>query len=621
MFKDDRMMSMLTFVMVMLVLGTVIQRSDLVERFLGDGPAKLELRSDEMIVRANELTAIDVLGNDSGVTSGDRDRLQITQQPACGRVFVREGKAHYLPAERCAGPQRFRYAVSGREGPDGEVIAVVRLDDPAQSKVTADAQRDFTAPAPGATRPAILRGGADPSVLADQAESAAAVSAAPTVPRPQAGQAAGLATPSGVPARAGDTNLALDGAGPAPRIADPGAGLGPGAPIPESAAPPVAPDQTAGAGPAPGADSAPAVTEGPQASAGAAAPPTGTGMGANLSGGGSPDSGSGVTVQRPTDGQDGGVARAAPATIGAAAAPGPDTDPPMAALQPLLQGSAPTPAGLAPVDTTPPPPLADPLSGGAATPQAPLPPAAAQPAAPAQPCAVPPALTLDIRPGGQTVVGLDAPCDAGQVARLGYDTLEFGIALDAAGKGSVTVPGLQPSSDAELRLPSGDGLAFELPFADTARTDRVAMAWEAPVRLDLHAFEFGAPPGSAGHVRPDRPRSFEDVRSRGGGYLLTYAPVGGVGQNISVYTWWRRPGGGAGVVKLMVDFASRSGGGQPEACGAGVLAQPGFRVLRSLAGRLAPPGLRRLASLDCASVARAERLIADAVDDMVILRR
>jgi hypothetical protein len=44
-------------------------------------------------------------------------------------------------------------------------------------------------------------------------------------------------------------------------------------------------------------------------------------------------------------------------------------------------------------------------------------------------------------------------------------------------------------------------------------------------------------------------------------------------------------------------------------------------VLRSLAGRLAPPGLRRLASLDCASVARAERLIADAVDDMVILRR
>jgi hypothetical protein len=211
------------------------------------------------------------------------------------------------------------------------------------------------------------------------------------------------------------------------------------------------------------------------------------------------------------------------------------------------------------------------------------------------------------------------------VAELSYDGLRFGIALDAAGAGIVAAVGLQQASDAVLRFADNETIAFNIPFADTERMARVVLAWEMPVDLGLHAFEFGAVARSDGHVRPDRPRSYGDVRRHGGGYLLEYQPVGGVGQSVSVYTYWRRHGGRSGVVKLGVDFASRDGRKRPDTCSGGTLAAPDFTVLRSVAGKLERPRRRRLASLDCAAIAgtagTADRYIGDAVDDMIILQR
>jgi hypothetical protein len=235
---------------------------------------------------------------------------------------------------------------------------------------------------------------------------------------------------------------------------------------------------------------------------------------------------------------------------------------------------------------------------------------------------VPPALILDIKPAGLTEVIVDSPCHARTVAELSYDGLRFGVALDAAGAGTVAAVGFQQASDAVLRFAGGETIGFNIPFADTERMERVVLAWEMPVDLDLHAFEFGALPRSADHVRPDQPRSYGDVRRRGGGYLLEYLPVGGVGQSVSVYTYWQRHGSRSGVVKLKVDFASRVGRERPDTCSGGALAEPDFTVLRSVAGRLERPRRRRLASLDCAAIAgTADIYIGDAVDDMIVRQR
>jgi hypothetical protein len=94
--KDDRMMSMLTFVVILIAVGTALQRYDVLERFFGEGTAALEYQRDEAIVRANVISNIDVLANDLGIEEGDAENLIVVVQPKCGRVFARNGKVQYL---------------------------------------------------------------------------------------------------------------------------------------------------------------------------------------------------------------------------------------------------------------------------------------------------------------------------------------------------------------------------------------------------------------------------------------------------------------------------------------------------------------------------------------------
>jgi hypothetical protein len=237
-------------------------------------------------------------------------------------------------------------------------------------------------------------------------------------------------------------------------------------------------------------------------------------------------------------------------------------------------------------------------------------------------CAVPPSITLDIRPAGETELVITSPCHSDSVAQLSYEGLDFGIRIDRSGQGAITVLGFQSSSDAVLAFADGETLEFGLPFTGTDRVERVALAWDAPVLLELHALEFGAGLGTEGHINPQAPGNFRDVRRRGGGYLTTFAPVEGVGQSVQIYSHWLRRGGNAGVVKLYIDFASRHRDRQDGTCGNGALARPSFTVVRSSRGRTESPVSRRLASVDCAVVeTMQDHLIEAAVRDIIISQR
>jgi hypothetical protein len=668
------MMSMLTVVVILVAVGTLVQRVDFLERFFGGGTVELEHIRDEAIVRANALSSIDVLANDLGLKSGDAERLIVTEQPKCGRVFVRDGQAHYLPAERCAGSQVFRYALSGRSyGKSGEVMVVVRLGEPTQNEVAANAQRDIPAPVPMAPRAAEQHVGDTPAPLAEQptagTNTGGTIVQAARVPRPQAPEIGGLPEPASGAGGSSTAGVSLDGAGLAPNITAPASNLS-GAPQPDPAAPVQSaplqgePVQPAPIQPAPSQQALLATesTNGQDTPAGAAAPAGGGAAGGGTAGATEGDSAATVAlaridptqapalapapepalgtageaaalrIQRGSDGGDVVVPRTAPPEIGAGGSGQEglgqaEIEQPAEALAAVRgPGEA---AGLAPVDTTPPAVLSDPgaVSGtgtsqtGTQQPGTPADRAAALPEV-TEPCVVPPGLILDVKPAGVTEVIIESPCHAGAVAELSYDGLRFGVALDATGAGTVAAIGLQQASNAMLRFADGETLDFNIPFADTERMERVALAWDMPVDLGLHAFEFGALPQSGDHVRPKYPRSHDEVRRHGGGYLLEYRQVGGVGQSISIYTYWRRQGGRSGVVKLKLDFTSRDGRKRPETCGGGALSEPEFTVLRSVAGKLERARRRRLASLDCAIIAgTADRYIGDAVDDMIVRQR
>ncbi|MGF1554164.1 MAG: hypothetical protein ACFBWO_16930, partial [Paracoccaceae bacterium] len=237
-------------------------------------------------------------------------------------------------------------------------------------------------------------------------------------------------------------------------------------------------------------------------------------------------------------------------------------------------------------------------------------------------CVVPPSVTLDVRPAGETDLMINSPCHADSVAEARYHDMRFGVAIDRAGRGRLTMFGFELSAEAELTFADGETLSFSVPFTAVERTERVALVWDAPVALNLHALEFGAEPGSEGHVNADRRRDFDVVRRRGGGYLTVFEPVGGVGQSVQIYSHWVRRGGNSGVVRLYLDFESRDIERREDACGTGAHARPSFTIVRSSRGRIEDPNVRRLGAVDCDDVGKDGLvLIGAAVRDIIIAQR
>lgn len=242
-------------------------------------------------------------------------------------------------------------------------------------------------------------------------------------------------------------------------------------------------------------------------------------------------------------------------------------------------------------------------------------------ATPVPNCATPPSTAIDVMRAGRTRLSVVAPCQAGSVAELTYSGIRFALPLDERGTGDIMTMGFEANAQAVLSFVDGTQVDFDIPFKSVDRVSRVALVWDLPVNLELNALEFGALPGSDQHVRPENRRSFQEVRRRGGGFLYSFRSVGGMGQNVDIYSHWKRAGGPNGIVRMMIDFASRNREQLPGTCGEGAFAAPQFLVIRSNGGQLERPILRRLASLDCSEISREygdNRLISDGIGDLLI---
>ncbi|MEM6621363.1 MAG: hypothetical protein AAF674_03990 [Pseudomonadota bacterium] len=238
-------------------------------------------------------------------------------------------------------------------------------------------------------------------------------------------------------------------------------------------------------------------------------------------------------------------------------------------------------------------------------------------------CTVPPSMTLDVRRAGRTIVSIVAPCQAGSVGELTYSQMKIAMPLDRDGRGQITALGFEPNAPAVLDLPGAQPIDFDLPFKGMNRVSRVALVWDHPIDLELNALEFGATLGSTAHVNPLNRRDFDVVRRDGGGFLTSYRGEAGRGQNIEIYSYYKRPGGPVGAVQLLVEFSSRSRDRLDTACGDGPYAAPGYRVLRTDKGAFDRPTQGRLAAIACSDVAPEvadKQLISGAVADLLVIR-
>ncbi len=811
MFKDDSMISILSGIVLLIAVGTIIQRADGIAEMFGAEPVEIVLVEDAVSTADPTLLQIDVLANDTGVTRRHRDMLVIVDGPDCGQVFIQDGTLQYLPTAGCAAEQTLRYSIKEEEIAEPGTVRVNLTYVPpevedviAAAPITADVSETTdlnvatTATGTPATSAAVQ--GAAPSASANPlsddydiandadaefyppvepqvpasdyassyeeiagtddeptasepndtaiaasqpapAESTAASSVEP-VPTNFPTLASNLLTgptPEAAIDRSRDDALAPGGASESTRDGDPG-----GLPVGDLARESVSDDDTSADLPSTTAPSAPgADTSTPERLAAtsqstgeplgtvptpddegealvsldtgatpngslevtASAPPVGIETRAPL--GAVPGRPSAPTVEGDSDGgirtaglaSDGGapstndqpvsfgefsasvVERPEPATVAPArprlsdlggtlpASPGSGTPPTLTPEQDAEVALV-TPGGateqtpvpdqtlaLAPTDsaeTPPPPPPSQgtpsepepirvtsrditislaPNEGSQSVPLVDTPEALTESEAgerlaaltpPDASCVQPPSMTLNVKRAAETEIYVTAPCHANTSAELTYSGLNLAIPLDREGKGALLALGFDPSAAAQITFNGGEKLDFDLPFKDADRVSRIALVWGMPVALELNALEFGAGSGSQDHVNPENPRDFDAVRRAGGGYLRTYRAYAGVGQNAQIYTHWHKRGGKSGIVRLMIDFASRNRDRLIETCGSGRYAAPEFSIIRAENGQLERPTTRRLAALACELVPEEigdNRLISGAVEDLVVVER
>ncbi|QPH55377.1 hypothetical protein [Pontivivens ytuae] len=142
---DDRLMVLLTAVVLVIAVGTMAQRSEFIMAAFGSVDA-YEAVEDEYDVRAGRTQTLDVLSNDVNVAQGDADRLLIVENPVCGTVRRSGGQIEYLNSDACSGQVVFTYCViQGDTCPSAQVRLSVALPDalPNRSNAVADSNSAF----------------------------------------------------------------------------------------------------------------------------------------------------------------------------------------------------------------------------------------------------------------------------------------------------------------------------------------------------------------------------------------------------------------------------------------------------------------------------------------------
>ncbi|MEO1281057.1 MAG: hypothetical protein AAFV69_04905, partial [Pseudomonadota bacterium] len=115
--------------------------------------------------------------------------------------------------------------------------------------------------------------------------------------------------------------------------------------------------------------------------------------------------------------------------------------------------------------------------------------------------AAPAAVTTKPLPAGRMEIDISAPCHPEAIVKVGYSEFTFLNQLDTAGHGRILLDAFLPNiRTAVVSLPGNDTRQVPIVTRDQDRITKTAVIWNAPVNLDIHALEYAALRGQAGHV-------------------------------------------------------------------------------------------------------------------------
>ncbi|WP_413220306.1 hypothetical protein [Tritonibacter mobilis] len=155
-------------------------------------------------------------------------------------------------------------------------------------------------------------------------------------------------------------------------------------------------------------------------------------------------------------------------------------------------------------------------------------------------------LKLTPMPDALLRVEISAPCRGGERFTLHHSGVMVTQSLDAAGEFSGVLPALATHAVVIADFASGRDLEAVAEVSDLDSVERVVMQWQGDSGLELHALEFGATYGSAGHVWKG-----SETGQGAGQVLFLGDPAQVAARLLQVYTLPKNSG--YGVVNISVE--------------------------------------------------------------------
>jgi len=224
--------------------------------------------------------------------------------------------------------------------------------------------------------------------------------------------------------------------------------------------------------------------------------------------------------------------------------------------------------------------------------------------------------------GGVMRAVIASPCRKGQAVSVSYGGTKTVRKIDANGNAKFDVDlFLGNSQPVALSYLGGHTETVQPAAGDLAEVFKIALIWDAPVNLDLHAFENGSLPGKSGHLwagstgTPKAAKAQLTDNGRGGGFISLSDDGAHEGSKVEVYTFFRSAEQPTGVVAMSLDYASRGDTPSGEYCGTGAQASVTYETVTWSPKGTTARERGAIAGAAC-GVPLSSRLIRDAVPDL-----
>tara|TARA_Y100000815_G_scaffold190877_1_gene174362 strand:+ start:4189 stop:5244 length:1056 start_codon:yes stop_codon:yes gene_type:complete len=165
-----------------------------------------------------------------------------------------------------------------------------------------------------------------------------------------------------------------------------------------------------------------------------------------------------------------------------------------------------------------------------------------------------PKLSVSVAEAAMVVLSLVAPCRPDERVEISHGLLQFAMRTTNTGVVNARIPALARVAAVVVRFEDGKILTGTATVPDADEYERVALLRYGQGAMQIHALEFGAGYGDAGHVWAGAPRTPSYGAEGRGGFLVELGDLSlPASRTAEVYSYPEGQGHDSGIVRVSIE--------------------------------------------------------------------